>query len=78
MKNPNLVFRIPKNELKDTESFLDAIKKRIIKHEQETGEGIFLRGPESGICIELVHPDFENDNREEELTIHVSYQSYSI
>jgi hypothetical protein len=76
MDNPNLVFHIPENEITDTASFLDAVKKRIVEHEANSGKGIFLRGPAKGICIELVHPDFDEDKPDKTLTIHISFESY--
>jgi hypothetical protein len=76
MDNPNLVYYIPLNEITDTASFFDAVKMRIIEDEKLLGHGIFLRGPNKGICIELVHPDFDEKKPENTLTIHISYEGY--
>jgi hypothetical protein len=71
-----LIFYIPENEITDTASFFDAVKKRIIEEEKTLGHKIFLRGPEKGICIELIHPDFDDNKTENTLTVHISYQGY--
>lgn len=62
MENPNLSFYIPQNEITDAASLLDAVKKRIIEYEINYGLGIFLKGTKKGICIQLVHPDFDCKN----------------
>lgn len=41
MDNPNLIYHIPKNEVTDTASFFDAIKKRIIEEEKSLDYDIF-------------------------------------
>lgn len=71
-----LIFYIPENEITDTASFLDAIKARIIEKEKSLGHNIFLRGPDMGICIEIVNPDFDEKKPENALTVHISYQGY--
>lgn len=76
MDNPNLIYYIPENEITDTASLLDAIKKRIIEDQKLSDQGIFLRGPEKGICIELVHPDLDESKPKNTLTIHISYEGY--
>jgi len=78
MDNPNLIYHIPENEITDTASLLDAIKKRIIEYEKSSGQGIFLKGPEKGFCIELVHPDLDENKPKQMLTIHISYEAYSV
>jgi hypothetical protein len=74
MDNPDLIFYIPENEITDTASFFDAVKKRIIEAENSLGYKIFLRGPSTGICIELVHPD--ESQPEKTLTIHISFEKF--
>jgi hypothetical protein len=76
MDNPNLIYHIPETELTDTASLLDAIKKRIIEDEKSLDHSIFLRGPNMGICIELVHPDLDSNKPDNTLTIHISYEGY--
>ena len=76
MDNPKLIFHIPDHEITDTASLLDSIKKRIVEYEKSSVQGIFLRGLEKGICIELVHPDFDESKPEKTLTIHISFESY--
>lgn len=72
MENPNIIYLIPKDEITDNASFFDALKKRILDDEKQ--EGIFLRGPNKGICIELVHPNFDDDN----FTVHISCERFAI
>ena len=78
MENPDLIFHIPEKELTDTASLLDAIKEKIIKHEESTNQRIFLRGPNKGLNIEVVHPDLDENKPENSLTIHVSFEGYAI
>lgn len=76
MDNPDLIYHIPQSEISDIGSFLDAIKNRIIHDEINLDYGIFLRGPNRGIKIELVHPDFDSKNTDDILTVHISYEKY--
>lgn len=76
MDNPKLIFHIPDQEITDTASLMDAIKHRIVEYEKSSVQGIFLRGLEKGICIELVHPYFNENRPEKTLTIHISFESY--
>ena len=78
MENPNLIFHIPEKELTDTASFLDAIKARINKYEESTDQRIFLRGPNKGLNIEIVHPDLDENKPENSLTVHVYFEVFSI
>lgn len=74
MENPDLIFHIPENEISDTASFFDAVKRRVVEEEKIKGFNIFLRGPNKGICIELVHPD--ESKPENTLTIHIGFEKF--
>ena len=76
MDNLKLVYHIPNSEITDIGSFFDAVKKRVIEDEKSLSHGIFLRGLDRGICIELVHPDFDEDKPKGTFTVHVSYEGY--
>lgn len=78
MDQPNLIYHISENEITDTASLLEAIKTRIIEFEKTSKQGIFLRGPNKGFCFEVVHPDSDKNKPENTLTIHISFESYSI
>ena len=62
----------------DTASFLDAINEIRNKYEESTDQRIFLRGPNKGLNIEIVHPDLDENKPENSLTIHVSFEVFSI
>ena len=72
MENPDIIYQIPRSEISDNASFLDAVKKRIL--DDEKSFGIFLQGPNKGICIELVHPNFDDGN----FTVHISCELYKL
>jgi hypothetical protein len=71
-----LFFYIPENEITDTASFLDAIKKRIIEKEKSLGHNIFLKGPDMGICIDVDQQDLNELKHENLLKIQISNQRY--
>ncbi|MEP6466267.1 MAG: hypothetical protein ABJB05_08175 [Parafilimonas sp.] len=73
MDNPNLIYHIPETEITDLASFFDAVKTRIVEDEKKVNHTILLRGLERGICIELVHPDFD-EKPNNTLTVHISYE----
>ena len=78
MENPKLIIHIPEKELTDTASLLDAIKLRIIEFENSSNQRIFMKGPNNGLCIEVVHPILDENKPENSLMVHVSFEGFAI
>lgn len=77
MENPDFIYYIPVIEGRNVLSLLDAIKIKILEDEK-SGISIFTRGPGGGFCIEVVHPDFNENKPKDSLTIHISCERFQL
>ena len=79
MGNPNFTFQISYEDINgETANFFEAVKEKILEQEEKQNCQCFLRGPNKGFTLEVVHPNNDEKHHLDSLTVNIYCELFKV